>query len=86
MKEIEISDLCSGIYAYVDDKFIDEMLDSEKEQLLNYLLEKLRNLYEEGGIDLIDIIKMFQYDCDQSKDLGHCDTCGHWAHSETYFI
>ena len=86
MKKIEISDLCRGIYCEVDGKPIEDMDVLEKNELLAYLFGALENLYNEGGVDLIDIIKLFQYDCDESKDLGHCETCGHWAHLETYFI
>ena len=86
MKKIEISDLCMGIYGEVDGKNFQDLTQEEREELLDYLLAKLKESYQEGGVDLIDIVKMFQYDCDESKDLGTCDTCDHWAHSETYFI
>jgi len=70
--KVEISEGCTAFYTTIDGKPIEEV---DKNQLLDYLLVKLKESVNRGEVSIDDIIKLFQYD-DYETDSRPCEQCG----------
>ena len=56
----------------------------EQTQILEYLLEKVKENLDEGCIQINDIVHLFHYD--DYEDLGRCDTCFDTVYEKIYNI
>ena len=74
-KNIIISEGCTSFYTKVDDRFLDEIDQEEYNNLVDYLLEKVKIHINERTILIDDLIKLFQYKhIEYDEDI--CDQCG----------
>jgi hypothetical protein len=57
----------------------------EDDELLDYLLQKLKEEIKDGTCSFQSLIECFQSD-DTEYDKASCDTCGHSGHKTTWNI
>jgi len=76
---------CTAFNFTVNDKSFSELLNQEYEEMLNYLLEKIKEGLSEQTILLENIIQLFQYD-DYEYDPHVCEQCGDTVSTTTWNI
>ena len=57
----------------------------EDDELIDYVLAKLKKGIKDGEIDFKDVMECFQEDDHYSPDES-CETCGHWGHKTIWKI
>jgi hypothetical protein len=78
---IIISEGCTAFYTDVNGKTVGgsyeptRLTDEEENELVDYLLIKVKEGIANGTIDLNGLIGLFQYD-DYETDDTSCETCG----------
>ena len=81
MKKIVISEGCTAYYTTVDGKMLygednqDVMSEQEIDELVDYLLLRLKEEIKQGCASVNSLIQLFQYD-DYKSDADTCDQCG----------
>jgi len=81
--EIKMIDGCTATAFYINDKEEVDLTTEERNELLDYLLVKLKEGILENTISLRTVIECFQYD-DYSYDSNPCEQCGDTI-SETFW-
>jgi hypothetical protein len=76
---------CTAFNFTVNDKSFSEMSKLEYDEMLNYLLEKIKEGIGEQTILLEDVVRLFQYD-DYEYDPHVCDQCGDTVSTTTWNI
>jgi hypothetical protein len=76
---------CTAFDFTVNDKSFSELSKSEYEEMLNYLLEKIKEGIGEQTILLEEVIHLFQYD-DYEHDPAVCEQCGDTVSTTTWNI
>lgn len=66
------------------DSFYD-LTEKTQEEILDYLLSKLKERVKENNINLENIVELFHYD-DYEKDNHVCEQCGDTVSSTTWNI
>jgi hypothetical protein len=69
----------------VDGKDLREMDKTETDNLLQYLLIKVQDRINDGGLFVTDLIRLFQYD-EIDFDSESCDQCGHTSSTTTWEV
>jgi hypothetical protein len=69
----------------VDGKDLREMDKTETDNLLQYLLIKVQDRIDDGGLFVTDLIKLFQYD-EIDFNSESCDQCGHTSSTTTWEV
>jgi hypothetical protein len=69
----------------VDGKDLREMDKTETDNLLQYLLIKVQDRINDGGLFVTDLIKLFQYD-EIDFNSESCDQCGHTSSTTTWEV
>lgn len=86
-KKITISEGCTAFYTVVDGKMLygeyDPMTDQERDELIDYLAEKIKEEAKRSTISINNMIELFQYDRYETEEHC-CDTCGDTV-SRTYY-
>lgn len=79
--EITISEGCTAFYTKINGKIVGgeyeptRFDDSEIDELVDYLCEKLKEGLKESTVNLEDLIKCLQPD-DWEYDSDSCESCG----------
>jgi hypothetical protein len=87
-KKIIISEGCTAFYTTVDGKLLygegdNVMTDEERNELVDYLMLKMKKDVDKGCILINNLIELFQYD-DYECESHCCDQCGDTV-SRTYY-
>ena len=59
--------------------------ENEKEEIVNYLIDQLKEAYKRGEVTLESLIQNFQYD-EYERDDYECEQCGDTVSTTTYNI
>jgi uncharacterized UBP type Zn finger protein len=76
---------CTAFDFTVNEKSFSELSNQEYDEMLNYLLEKIKEGIGEQTILLEDVIRLFQYD-DYEYDPTVCEQCGDTVSTTTWNI
>ena len=76
---------CTAFDFTVNDKSFSDVSKSEKDEMLNYLFEKIKEGVGEQTILLEDVVKLFQYD-EYEYDPHVCEQCGDTVSTTTWNI
>ena len=76
---------CTAFNFTVNDKSFSELSNQEYEEMLNYLLGKIKEGIGEQTILLEEVVRLFQYD-DYEHDPHVCDQCGDSVSTTTWNI
>jgi uncharacterized UBP type Zn finger protein len=76
---------CTAFNFTVNDKSFSELSNQEYDEMLNYLLEKIKEGIGEQTILLEEVVRLFQYD-DYEHDPHVCDQCGDTVSTTTWNI
>jgi len=76
---------CTAFDFTVNDKSFSEMSKPDYDEMLNYLLEKIKEGIGEQTILLEEVVRLFQYD-DYKHDPHVCDQCGDTVSTTTWNI
>ena len=85
MKKIIEYSTCMDESWTVDGKDLREMDKTETDNLLQYLLIKVQDRIDDGGLFVTDLIKLFQYD-EIDFNSESCDQCGHTSSTTTWEV
>ena len=85
MKKIIEYSTCMDESWTVDGKDLREMDKTETDNFLQYLLIKVQDRINDGGLFVTDLIKLFQYD-EIDFNSESCDQCGHTSSTTTWEI
>jgi uncharacterized UBP type Zn finger protein len=76
---------CTAFNFTVNDLAFSELSTQEYSEMLNYLLEKIKENISEQTILLEDVVRLFQYD-DYEHDPNVCEQCGDTVSTTTWLI
>jgi uncharacterized UBP type Zn finger protein len=76
---------CTAFNFTVNDQEFSELSTQEYDEMLNYLLEKIKENIAEQTILLADVVRLFQYD-DYEYDPTRCEQCGDTVSTTTWLI
>lgn len=76
---------CTAFDFTVNGKSLSELSSKERDEMLNYLFEKIKEGLAEQTILLENLIHLFQYD-DYEYDDRVCESCGDTVSSTTWNI
>jgi hypothetical protein len=76
---------CTAFNFLINNRSLSEISEQEQEQILDYLLIKLKECVKENGIQLTNIVQLFQYD-DYEYDDHVCEQCGDTVCTTTWNI
>ena len=65
---------CTAFNFTVNDKALSEVSEQEREEILNYLFEKIKESIKENTIQLESVVGLFPYD-DYEHDPEPCSSC-----------
>lgn len=66
---------CTAFNFYVNDEPFYSLSEERQEEILDYLLVKLKEEFKANAIQINQIVEMFQYD-DYKNDPEPCGQCG----------
>jgi len=66
---------CTAFDFTVDDESVADMTREKEYEIFDYLIERIRERFDNREIQLLDIVEMFDYD-DYKYEKERCDTCG----------
>jgi hypothetical protein len=70
---------CFGTVWCLNEKWLEEgEYMEDNTELVEYLLNKIRDGIKDKSIDIESLITCFHYD-DYESDKGSCETCGHFG-------
>jgi hypothetical protein len=73
--KIEIIEGCTAFDTAINGVSVLDIPENEKEEVVNYLIDQLKESYKRGEITLESLIQNFQYD-DYECDGNKCGSCG----------
>ena len=73
--KIEIIEGCTAFDTVINGVSVVDIPENEKNEFVNYLIERLKESYKRGEIPLESLIQIFQYD-DYECDNEKCSSCG----------
>jgi hypothetical protein len=76
---------CTAFNFTVNDECIADLSEKKQEEIVDYLLVKLKERFKEKNILLENIVEMFHYD-DYEHDPEQCDQCGDTVSTTTWNI
>jgi len=92
LKKIIISEGCLAFYTTVDGKMLygedfqkDVMSEKDREELVDYLLVKIKENVKQGSITINSLIELFQYN-DYESGNEPCEQCGDTVSKTHYEI
>jgi hypothetical protein len=83
--KIEIIQGCTAFDTVINGVSVVDIPENEKEDVVNYLIDQMKESYKRGEVTLESLIENFQYDdweCDNEK----CSSCGDYCSSTFYNI
>jgi hypothetical protein len=83
--KIEIVEGCTAFDTIVNGVSIVDIPENEKEEIVNYLIDQLKESYKRGEVTLESLIQNFQYD-DYERDDYVCEQCGDTVSTTIYNI
>ena len=83
--KIEIIEGCTAFDTVINGVSIVDVPENEKEELVNYLIDQLKESYKRGEVTLESLIQNFQYD-DYECDDYRCESCGDHRSSTIFNI
>jgi hypothetical protein len=83
--KIEIVEGCTAFDTVINGVSVVDIPENEKEEVVNYLIDQLKESYKRGEVTLESLIQNFQYD-DYECDDHRCESCGDYCSSTTYNI
>jgi len=79
--KIQVNTGCTSDSIIVDSKLLDE---SNQEQVIDYLLPKIKEAILNNHISIRHVIELFEYE--DEKAHGYCEQCGDTPYSTFYNI
>lgn len=76
---------CTAFNFTVNDECIVDIPEEKQEEIIDYLLIKLKERFKENNIHLEYIVEMFEYD-NYEHDPESCDQCGDTVQTTTWNI
>ncbi len=76
---------CTAFDFTVNDNSLSDLPEKTQEEILDYLLIKLKERFKENNINLENIVELFHYD-DYEYDNHVCEQCGDTVSSTTWNI
>lgn len=76
---------CTAFNFTVNDECIVDIPEEKQEEIIDYLLIKLKERFKENNIHLENIVEMFEYD-NYEHDPESCDQCGDTVSITTWNI
>ena len=76
---------CTAFNFNVNDESIVDIPEEKQEEIVDYLLVKLKERFKEKNIHLENIVEMFHYD-DYEHDPERCDQCGDTVSTTIWYI
>lgn len=83
--KVIISEGCTAFYTKIDEKLIEDMSESEKNNFIEHMLNKIKDGIKDNSISLESVINVFQYS-DFETDSRSCDQCGDNVSRTTWYI
>ena len=83
--KIEIVEGCTAFNTIVNGVSFVDIPENEKEEIVNYLIDQLKESYKRGEVTLESLIQNFQYD-DYERDDYQCEQCGDTVSTTIYNI
>jgi hypothetical protein len=83
--KIEIIEGCTAFDTVINGVSVVDIPENEKEEVVNYLIDQLKESYKRGEVTLESLIQNFQYD-DWECDDHRCSVCGDYSSSTLYNI
>ena len=76
---------CTAFDFTVNGDSFSDLAEDKQEEILDYLLIKLKERFKENNINLENIVELFHYD-DYEYDNYACEQCGDTVSSTTWNI
>lgn len=76
---------CTAFNFLVNGEPFYDLSNEKQEEIVDYLLAKLKNEFKEGSVLIDQIVGIFQYD-DYEYDDHSCETCGDTVQQTTWKI
>lgn len=76
---------CTAFNFLINGESISDISSEKQDEILEYLLVKIKENVKEQAIQLTNIVQLFQYD-DYEYDDHVCDTCGDTVSTTTWNI
>ena len=83
--KIEIIEGCTAFDTVINGVSIVDIPENEKEEIVNYLIDRLKECYKRGEVTLESLIQNFQYD-DYECDEEPCGQCFDHCSQTTYIV
>jgi hypothetical protein len=83
--KIEIIEGCTAFDTVVNGVSVIDISENEKEEIVNYMIDQLKESYKRGEVTFESLIQNFQYD-DYECDSEPCSQCFDHRSSTTYNI
>jgi hypothetical protein len=83
--KIEIIEGCTAFDTVINGVSVVDIPENEKEEVVNYLIDQLKESYKRGEVTLESLIQNFQYD-DYECDDYQCSSCGDKISTSYYNI
>jgi hypothetical protein len=83
--KIEIVEGCTAFDTVINGVSVVDIPENEKEEVVNYLIDQLKESYKRGEVTLESLIQNFQYD-DYEHDDHVCEQCGDTVSTTIYNI
>jgi hypothetical protein len=83
--KIEIIQGCTAFDTVINGVSVEDIPESEKEEVVNYLIDQLKESYKRGEVTLESLIENFQYD-EYERDDYSCESCGDTVSTTIYNI
>jgi hypothetical protein len=83
--KIEIIEGCTAFDTVINGVSVVDIPENEKEEVVNYLIDQLKESYKRGEVTLESLIQNFQYD-DWECDDYRCESCGETVSTSFYNI
>lgn len=76
---------CTAFDFTVNDKSLSDILENDQDEILEYLLLKIKEGIKDNTIQFQNVVRMFQYD-DYEHDDHVCGQCGDTVSTTTWNI
>jgi formamidopyrimidine-DNA glycosylase len=83
--KIEIIQGCTAFDTVINGVSVVDIPENEKEEVVNYLIDQMKESYKRGEVTLESLIENFQYD-DYEHDPEPCSQCGDTISKTVYIV
>lgn len=76
---------CTAFDFLVNGKSLSDITENDQDEILDYLIIKIKEGIKENAIQFQNVVQLFQYD-DYEHDPDICETCGDYRSSMIWNI